>query len=314
MIKRTIRKYLSKFSIYKKLDIIIKNNDNQLILMGRQLSEYNKKRVREIINNIHLSEFQIFSQWADDGIIQFLINYLDIDKKKFIEFGIENYREANTRFLLINNNWSGLVMDYSKINIKQLQTEDIYWKYDLKAVSAFVTKDNINSLLEDNGFTGEIGLLHIDIDGNDYWIWKEINVISPIIVIVEYNSIFGINNPWTIPYSENFNRTSAHYSNLYFGSSILSLCDLGEAKGYYFIGSNSNGNNAYFIRKDKIKELIPLSAEEGYVTSMFRESRNMDGKLTYLSGDERLNEIEDMDVYNTLSEQIERIKTFAKKN
>jgi len=245
---------------------------------------------------------------------------LIVAEKSLIIPGTENgggsclkMREANTRFLLVNNNWSGLVMDYSKINIKRLQTEDIYWKYNLKAVSAFVTKDNINSLLEDNGFTGEIGLLHIDIDGNDYWIWKEINVISPIIVIVEYNSIFGINNPWTIPYSENFNRTSAHYSSLYFGSSILSLCDLGEAKGYYFIGSNSNGNNAYFIRKDKIKELIPLSAEEGYVKSMFRESRNMEGKLTYLSGNERLNEIEDMDVYNTLSEQIERIKTFANK-
>ena len=81
-----------------------------------------------------------------------------------------------------------------------------------------------------------------------------------------------------------------------------------RAKGFFFIGSNSSGNNAYLIRKDKIKEVIPLSAEEGYVKSMFRESRNKNGFLTYLSGDERLKEISGMDVYNTRSGQIEPIK------
>src|SRR5579859_5594583 len=56
-------------------------------------------------------EFKVFSQWGDDGIIQYLVNRLDIPNQTFIEFGTENYTESNTRFLLINNNWSGLVMD-----------------------------------------------------------------------------------------------------------------------------------------------------------------------------------------------------------
>ena len=217
--------------------------------------DINRSQTSDIIDNLHLSEFKVFSQFGDDGIIQFLIDYLKIENKTFIEFGVENYKEANTRFLLINNNWKGLIMDGSEKNMNQVQQEDIYWRYDINALAAFITKDNINSLIINNGFEGEIGLLHIDIDGNDYWIWKEINCIQPIIVIVEYNSIFGCENSWSIPYDKDFYRTNYHYSNLYYGASLLSLCDLAEEKGYYFIGCNSNGNNAYFVRKDKISGL-----------------------------------------------------------
>ena len=94
---------------------------------------------------------------------------------------------------------------------------------------------------------------------------------------------------------------------MYWGTSLLSLCDLAEEKGYFFIGCNSNGNNAYFIRKDKIKELRPLSAAEGFVSSMYRESRNKNGKLTYLSGLDRLKEIEGMEVYNTRTGRLEKL-------
>ena len=93
--------------------------ENQAVLTGRLFAQINKSREKEIINDIHQSEFKVFSQWGDDGMIQLLVNYLDIPKaaEKFVEFGVENYREANTRFLLINNNWSGLVIDGSKENI-----------------------------------------------------------------------------------------------------------------------------------------------------------------------------------------------------
>lgn len=281
--------------------------DTLLVLNGNLLSKLQKNYIDEILNDIHLSEFKVFSQFGDDGIIQFLINYLKIVNETFVEFGVENYKEANTRFLLVNNNWKGLVIDGSSDNIKQIQNEDIYWKYDITAVHSFITKENINFILKNNGFIDEIGLLHIDIDGNDYWIWEEISCISPIIVIIEYNSVFGCEKPWTISYDKNFDRTNYHHSNLYFGASLLSLCDLAEKKGYYFIGCNSNGNNAYFIRKDKISGLKILNTKEGYVLSKFRESRDKAGKLTYISGEERLQLLKGMDVYNTKNGEIEKI-------
>ena len=150
-------------------------------------------------------------------------------------------------------------------------------------------------------------MLHIDLDGNDYWIWKEINVIQPIIVIIEYNSVFGYDNPWTIPYDSKFFRTEKHYSNLYWGSSLLSLCDLATEKGYIFIGSNSAGNNAYFIRKDMANGFRSLTAKEGYMSSKYRESRDIQNQLTYLSGLDRLKILKGLEVFNTRIEKIEII-------
>src|SRR5687768_12224968 len=68
---------------------------------------------KQSIKNLDEVEFQVFSQWGDDGIIQYLVNKLDIPNKTFIEFGVEDYKESNTRFLLISNNWSGYVIDGS---------------------------------------------------------------------------------------------------------------------------------------------------------------------------------------------------------
>ncbi|MEO6287390.1 MAG: hypothetical protein ABIN80_12170 [Dyadobacter sp.] len=188
-----------------------------------------------------------------------------------------------------------------------LRASELYWKFDIKAIDVFVTAENINSLLNDNGFSGEIGILHIDIDGNDYWIWNAVTVANPIIVIVEYNSIFGYDMPWTVPYNPSFVRTQEHYSNLYYGTSLLSICDLAEEKGFHFVGCNSNGNNAYFVRKDWIKGLKVLSPQEGYVESRFRESRAEDGTLTFINGSERLKLLRGKKIHNTRTNSLEDI-------
>ncbi|WP_304062795.1 hypothetical protein [Pedobacter glucosidilyticus] len=279
-------------------------DDSFKILTSKLLLEEIKKKN---INTIKDAEFKVFSQWGDDGIIQYLINNINIEKEIFIEFGVQDYTESNTRYLLMNNNWTGLIMDGSKSHIDFVKRDNIYWQYDLKAIQEFVTAENINMILEREGFTGEIGLYHIDIDGNDYWIWKATEVISPVIVIVEYQSLFGFERAITTPYRANFVRTKEHHSDLYYGASILALCDLAEDKGYHFIGCNSSGNNAYFVRKDKIGNLSVLSASEGYVNSKFKESKNPEGRLTYISGDSRLEVIKGMDVYNTRSQTIEKI-------
>lgn len=253
------------------------------------------------------AEFKVFSQWGDDGIIQYLINNISITNKVFVEFGVENYSEANTRFLLMNNNWSGLVIDGSEENIEYVKNDDIYWKYNLTAKHSFVTAENINDLIKNENISGNIGILHIDIDGNDYWIWKTINVVDADIVIVEYNSVFGSKRPITIPYDASFIRTKAHYSNLYYGTSLTSIYDLAKEKGYVFVGCNSAGNNAYFVKKEKAVNLKELSVDEGYVQSQFKESRNSNGQLTFLNGEKRLNEIKGLSVFNTRTNALELI-------
>jgi hypothetical protein len=240
--------------------------------------------------NLTDHEFHAFSQWGEDGIIQFLLDHIEIERKIFVEFGADNYNfESNTRFLLTNNNWAGLVMDGSNSAIRQLKNNRIYWLYNLKAVCAFITRDNINDLLIENGVTGEIGLLSIDLDGNDYWVWRAISAINPVIVIVEYNHRFGPDVAVTIPYDENFDRYKAHPSRLYFGASLKALCKLGNQNGYSFVGCNSNGVNAFFVRNDKKPESIKaLTAEEGYVGGRFGErfARSDDEYLKLSPGEE----------------------------
>jgi len=250
-------------------------------------------------DNIQDYEFKVFSQWGDDGIIQYLINIVSLPHKTFIEFGVQDYSESNTRFLLMNNNWKGLIMDGSSQFVESIKRAHYYWKYDLKAKTAFVTAENINKLIEEEKFEKDVGLYHIDIDGNDYWVWKATTIINPVIVIVEYQSLFGFERAITIPYKPDFYRTAVHHSNLFYGTSLLSLCDLADEKGYNFVGCNSSGNNAYFVRKDKIGSLKPLTAKEGYVLSSFREARDSSGKLLFLGGGDRQQVIKGMEVFNT---------------
>ncbi|MGZ8881810.1 MAG: hypothetical protein ACXW0I_06915, partial [Methylosarcina sp.] len=248
---------------------------------------------------------KVFSQWGDDGIIQYLINRIDIPVKKFVEFGVADYTESNTRFLLLNNSWSGLVMDCSAENVNYIKSDEIYWKYDLTAIHTFATAENINSTLSAAGYKEEVGLLHIDVDGNDYWIWKAIDCLSSVIAIIEYNSLFGPERAITIPYDPEFDRIKAHHSGLYAGASLSALCDLAHEKGYTFIGSNSAGNNAYFVRNDQMGSLPPISVKEGYVASKFREHRDETGCLTFLAGHKAINCIKGMRVFNTRANEIE---------
>lgn len=250
------------------------------------------------IHSLNATEFQATSQWGEDGIIQYLIRHVPIGRKIFVEFGVGDYTESNTRFLLQNDNWSGLVIDGSPEHITCIKNDPIYWRYNLKAECAFVDRDNINQLISGAGVSGDIGLLSIDIDGNDYWVWQSINCIKPRIVVCEYNSLFGPVAKITVPYNKTFARTNAHYSNLYYGASLSALHTLGREMGYSLIGSNSAGNNAFFVRDDLVGPLKVHVPDEVYVQAQFRESRNIDGKLSYLDFDGGLAEIAEMPVYD----------------
>jgi len=232
-------------------------------------------------------EYQVFSQAGDDGIIQHLVRMVPINQRIFVEFGVQNYRESNTRFLLMKDNWSGLVLDGSQKNIDFIQRDSIYSRHALQAKCAFVTTANINQLLERQLPSKDIGLLSIDIDGNDYWIWKAISSVAPAIVVTEYNFRFGPSRAVTVPYAENFVRTQAHYSNIYYGASLKALWILAQAKGYDLVGCNSYGNNAFWVRKDlRPPALRALTAEAAYCAGKFREARNTEGRLAFLTLEE----------------------------
>src|SRR5947209_2490222 len=121
--KRIIKNYLLRFA-----SKLTREQEKMLQLVGRrQAQELHYKRCQSLTE----AEFSVYSQYGEDGIIQYLISRIDIPNKIFIEFGVENYREANTRFLLVNNNWSGLVIDSCRSNIHYIRKDPIYWKHQL---------------------------------------------------------------------------------------------------------------------------------------------------------------------------------------
>ena len=278
---------------------LLKGIEQNRILAAQLLIQNMKEKA--MLDNIPQVEFKVFSQWGEDGIIQYLINKIPVPNPVFVEFGVGDYSESNTRFLLMNNNWTGLIMDSDQDNINSVVASELYWQYDITAMQAFITKENINQLVRNAGIGGDIGLLSIDVDGNDYWIWDSISddVISPRIVIVEYNSVFGKDLAITIPYKIDFSRAVAHHSNLYYGASLKALYLLAQKKGYIFVGSNSAGNNAFFVRKDVASVFREYSIGDGYVESKFRESRDENGNLSFVKSGARLNILKGQMVYDT---------------
>ena len=228
-------------------------------------------------------EFRVHSQFGDDGILQWLVSRLPSLPKRFVEFGVEDYTEANTRFLMVNNGWRGLVMDGSRENMARLRRRPWFWRHDLEARTCFVTCENVDSQIG-NWARGEpVGLMHIDVDGNDYWLWDAVRSIAPSVVVMEYNAVFGADRAITIPYKSDFRRLAAHHSGQYFGASLAALTHLASAKGYALIGSNSAGNNAYFVRRELLDDDVrEVSVAQAYAPPTFRESRDAAGRLDYL--------------------------------
>lgn len=304
-LKIYIKKFLKK--IVNTIGFINSDwEDKSLILLARNIMSTDSWRYSGEDFRLSSKEFRVYSQWGDDGIIQFLVYRLKIQNKQFIEFGVGNYFESNTHFLLVNNNWSGFIIDGSEKCMDIVRQSDFFWRYDLTIKAAFIDTNNINELLEHSHFSN-IGLLHIDLDGNDYWILESINLerYNPDILILEYNSNFGFDRQITVPYDASFNCLEAHFSGQYFGASLPALNTLAQSKNYYFIGCNSAGNNAYFLKNDYKDTIHPVSIIDNFVYAKSRDERDSDGNLLFTSRESSINAIKGMPVFNIITNQIE---------
>jgi hypothetical protein len=164
-------------------------------------------------------EFRVFSQFGDDGMIDCLAEYLR-PPASFVELGTGDYTESNTRFLLINRQWRGFICDGNTRLMNRVRQDTVTWQFGLTVADRFITKDNVSALVEEHGFSGELGLLSIDLDGNDWYIWDALTSVHPAIVVMEYNAVFGDAAPGSVPYDEGFRRFAKEPTGLYWGVSL----------------------------------------------------------------------------------------------
>jgi len=291
-----------KFSVWfvKKIKLDISAFDKIIYCVGDVKIGQNKEKY-EITKDLTETEVKIFSQNGEDGIIDFLLNRLKLRSRNFVEIGVGNYRESNTRYLYNKYHPKGLIIDCIEDMEEKVKPFVNLWKGDLRIVNKKINSDNILPAL--NEFCDyEIDIFSLDIDSIDYWIIDKLpNNISKIFV-AEYNPVFGPDLKITVPNIEGFNRTQYHYSNLCYGMSLRALIDIMKFKGYYFIGTNLQKMNAFFISEQYKKKQYfdKLNTEElkYYTDSNIRDSRDKNYKLNFLSGIQKLKEIKDCEVVN----------------
>ena len=284
----------------KKMRIDIFALDKAISCIGKVQISLNRNKYDSVEDIIDIEE-KIFSQNGEDGIIDYLIHKLNIGNKNFVEIGVGNYRESNTRFLYNTYHPKGLIIDYIDDMKNKVKKHVNFWKGDLRICNQKIDSENILDLLNKN-CDYEIDLFSIDIDSIDYWIIKKLkNNISKIFV-AEYNPVFGAELEVTVPNISGFERSKYHYSYLCYGMSLKALINLMDQKGYYFIGTNLQKINAFFISKEFKKEEffknIKIKSLDNYTNSNIRDSRDVNNKLNYLSGHKKLKEIEDCEVIN----------------
>lgn len=302
---------ITKFLNLLRDDRSIKKDLENRALIGKNIL-IKKRNNYSDFKSINEAEEKIFSQNGEDGIIDYILEILNINDPKFIEIGVENYIEANTRLLYHIRNSQGLIVDQS-IDKNKLNKNLDLWKGRIKVLKRSVSPKNINNIINYEQFNKNLDLFSIDIDGLDFWVIKELPANFAKICIAEYNPLFGSEIEITVPDIENFDRTNYHYSNLCWGVSLKGLISIMKKKNFTFLGTNNLKNNAFFINKDfekLFKQVIPdenLKLEK-YTDHKFQESRDKKGNLTYLSRIEQLKEIEDCQVVNINKSLVEKVK------
>ncbi len=190
-------------------------------------------------------EQKFYSQHGEDGIIREIFNRIGTTDKFFVEFGIQDGSECNTRNLLENHGWSGVWMEGSPELAEKARLG--FSRFPVKVLHRFLTRENIVTSFEEACVPKEFDLLSIDVDGNDYWMWDGLRKhYSPRVVVIEYNATFGPRQAWIMPYDPEFR----HDATAYFGASLEAFVRLGKELGYRLVGSDSTGTNAFFVRDD----------------------------------------------------------------
>ena len=207
--------------------------------------------------------FRVFSQFEEDGKLLFIFSVLGMKNKTFVEIGSDDGINSNSANLYFNFGWHGLFIDGNKKSIKRgkkfFRKYPHSWFYQPKFVCEKVTRENINDLIESAGYTGAVGLLSIDIDGNDYWIWDAITVVQPDVVIIETHNEFGMNNI-VVPYDPDYTYPGKH--PIYHGASPVVMTKLARKKGYRLVGANDLGFNFIFVKNGLAeKQLKEVSVE-----------------------------------------------------
>lgn len=215
------------------------------------------------------------SQLDEDGIIQEIFHRIGTTDKRLIEFGVGGQEMENNTVYLIKRGWKALWLDGDpkKCEFLRKAFAGPVGTKRLIIGNELVTCENVNDIFKKYGFTGEMDLLNIDIDGNDYWVWEKLNIINPRVVVAEYNAKYAPPMEWILAHNHNHKFKK----NDYMGASLTSITKLAEKKGYSLVGTTLSGANAFFVRNDLLEDhfCAPYTPENHYNPARYYIAKDM---------------------------------------
>ncbi|MBC7889447.1 MAG: hypothetical protein H7Z13_16340 [Ferruginibacter sp.] len=251
-LKNFIKKYFYIILLRDKFTPALQVNQRQLFLYYQQCFRENK------IIRLSDTGYKVFSQHEEDGLLLFIFAIIGTTAKTFVDIGGNDGVNSNCANFAVNFGWHGLFIDSDKTAVKRgIHFYKRYpdpWSFKPRFVCQKVTRENINPIIEKEGFSGSIDLLSIDIDGNDYWIWDAINILEPRVVMVEAKVEFGFNNV-VVPYDPGYSHLTKN--PLYNGASPVAFNNLAKRKGYRLAGANGYGHNMIFIKNGLADDYFP---------------------------------------------------------
>jgi len=210
---------------------------------------------------------RIFSQFEEDGLLLYLDAVLELEHRSFVDIGAADGINSNCANLALNLGWHGLFIDGDPLAIARgrqfYQEHPDTQLWPPVFVEAFITRENINQLILDAGFSGPIGILSIDIDGNDYWVWEALSAVDPAVVVIETHIEFGMRDI-VVPYDAQHVYPGRHPD--YFSASPVAMLRLAGRKGYRLAGANRYGFNLIFVKRGLHEDRVPEASLESVLT------------------------------------------------
>lgn len=270
--KHILKKYLKYYKVKYRFTQELYNRQQTLVTHYQDLQKNGE------LPPISETGLRVFSQFEEDGKLLYLFSLLGMTNKTFLEFGSDDGINSNSANLYYHHGFNGLFMDgnpralargqYFFNRHRNINREVPTFK------QAFIKAENINELIKDGGLEGEIGLLSVDIDGNDYWVWKAMEVVQPQVVIIETHNEFGLNDI-IVPYDPDYMYPGKHPT--YHGASPVAMTKLAKRKGYRLVGSNELGFNFIFLRNDLLQDEVP----EVSVESLLQHPSNQEAQARF---------------------------------
>jgi len=222
--------------------------------------------------SIWTTGFRIFSQFDEDGIILFLLASLGDGPGLFVDIGAgDGVFASNCANLAINFGLHGacveadaaLVARGTRFYAEHPDTS----LYPPAFVHARATPDTVNDVVASSGLAGEIDLLSIDIDGNDYWVWQALTAVRPRVVVIETHPELG-RRALVAPYAEEPSRVPGRPAH-FLGASPAGMTALAHRLGYRLVGANRFGFNLFYVREELARDRFPAVE----VSELFRHPR-----------------------------------------